>query len=93
MCLKRIDVTPYHPIWRTITKIIKNERLKYDKDKPVVDITFGFNNKNYKARITNYDEECSSFDVYCECGNPNHVSAAPVTPKVEPEESPAADSK
>ena len=64
MMWKSVDLSIHNPIWSVLTQIIKNDRLKYVQDKPVIDITFKFNNKDYKARVTNYDEDCSSIDVY-----------------------------
>lgn len=74
---KPVDLSMHNPIWEVLSVIIKDDRLKYNKDKPVIDILFKFGDKDHKARITNYDEETSTFDVYCRtvCRNPRPAPA------------------
>lgn len=66
MKYKKEDLSPHNPIWQVLSRILKDDRLKYDPANPIINIEFQFNNKKYKARIENYDEDCSSFDVYRE---------------------------
>lgn len=69
------DLSLHNPVWGVLSKIIKDDRLQYNKDKPVIDITFKFNDRDYKARITNYEEAVSSVDVYCRVGRINNRPA------------------